>query len=147
MSEIKVGDRVFAVVCRLWEAGNVEICLPWTIAGWTVRESDLVKIPPPDPHAELKAAVVDTAVAKYVVMTGPGIRDDQLLNKVCAEHDAAVLTLLAAQRPPDLVAELRGAIDVAAAVLQAARFEVLATKLRDKMTALETERDRRNGNA
>ena len=145
MSEIKVGDWVAFQVREISPAGTL-----YASAGESVNwlyQDFVTKIPPPDPHAELKAAVVDTAVAKYVVMTGPGIRDDQLLNKVCAEHDAAVLTLLAAQRPPDLVAELRGAIDVAAAVLQAARFEVLATKLRDKMTALETERDRRNGNA
>lgn len=140
MSEIKVGDRVFAVVCRLWEAGNVEICLPGTIAGWTVRESDLVKIPPPDPHAGLKEAVVDTAVAKYVVMTSPGIRDIQLHNKVCFEHDFAVLNLIDAQRPPDLVAELRNAWE-----MRSKGYGGTAQKIEDAISALEAERDGRKG--
>ena len=139
MSEIKVGDWVAVKVAENSPSGALWVEIDGQ--NWrSIRPGFFKEIPQPDPHAKSKEAVVDTAVAKYVVMTSPGIRDNQLLNKVCAEHDFAVLNLIDAQRPPDLVAELQNAWE-----MRSKGYGGTAQKIEDAISALEAERDRRKG--
>ena len=131
---IKVGDWVVFQVKAIDHNGFCASLL----GDGGVDSKNLTKIPPPDPLQSLKDKLLREVMAI----------DDDDYYRVGMGHIAKCKNdIIDAQRPPDLVAELRRVANAATALLSSAGVKCTADDLEAAVSALETERGRRKPHA
>ena len=136
MSEIKDGDWVAFQVSKTSSDGKRIYAVGGDLVAW-INPKHVTKIPPPDPHAGLVEDIVHYAVS-FVESLPPEANTTSYTRPLIR----AVAIWRAAQRPPDLVAELRkawSAVDTSIPTLGSFR------EVARLIAALEAERDGRKG--